>query len=82
MAGRIGENDLPGGPGGEFVGEIIGTSSAILVEVFVFGFVFRVSLEFAFVAETLLGGPIGTGSLYLTNDEANGGVGVVDVVTF
>lgn len=26
-------------------------------------------------AGTLLGGPIGTGNLYLTNDEANGGVG-------
>ena len=24
---------------------------------------------------TLLGGPIATGNLYLTNDEANGGVG-------
>ena len=33
-------------------------------------------------AGTLLGGPIGTGNLYLTNDEANGGVGVGAVTTF
>ena len=42
-----------------------------------------VALAPVFVVEdTLLGAPIGTGNLYLTNDEANGGVGVGAVTTF
>ena len=65
-------------------GEIDGTSSARLtlvtveVAVTVFEFSLGTSFELSFVvAETLLDGPIETGNRYLSNDEANGGVGVV-----